>query len=112
MPKRVGGVRLINALDLATLLYNAFRAKEHGQIGWVDDKMSYGQMRTYFSQRRLWIDDDILESLLAHCNFVSEAKLWRHVGARRDFSDFVKSLLKADERFNKDYNFIERIKRK
>ena len=102
------GVRLVSLFDLAILLYNAQRAVTREDCGWLDAKTSYERLQKKLL-KEIWVEDELLESLLAACNFLKERRAFWHPDPVLGFEAYANSLLRKNERFNLNYNWIERI---
>lgn len=96
--------REIRILDLLVLLDNTRLGASSPQIGFEDSQQA---LDTFLNglNKKVMIPNSSIESALWACNLLDEQGKFKHP---KDLTldQFVSSLLKKGEKFNKKYNFI------
>lgn len=103
LSKKGGRWRPVRLLDLAILLYNAYKANEQPDIGFQDINHTLDSISKKLNQRIL-LDPAQLESLLWCSNMLHEDEKWTHPTGL-SFDEFLKRLT-PDGKFDRSYNIM------
>jgi hypothetical protein len=113
---------LLTMMDIMVLLVNLHLAAQDEDISHGDPDKSLRDLTKHLTKkrknqfekeaapRRFPVDQDILESALWACNMMNEKKKFWSPYQRKEsvkFNEYLKTVLKEDQVFDLDYNYIK-----
>lgn len=103
--------RAVNLFQAAVILSNLAIARKDKDVGFEDADRTYDEVIDAFTRGgTVSVKQEVLESALWACNLLDERGKFFHPSGK-SFDRFLKLLLSRQERFNRDLNFIEAIKK-